>query len=184
MPADGGRPGEVVLVKSGDRIPVDGTGARRPRQREPGADHRRVRAGGEATRRSGVRRDDLRARRAPGRDRTGRAGHDVRPDHSARRGGGGPKAPVQRFADRFTALLHPRGRGGRGWSLISLGRQCHGGGGDRPGRLLVRDRDGDAHAVLASVGASGPARHRRQRGPMARDPGPKVDTVVMDKTGT
>ena len=80
------------------------------------------------------------------------------------------KAPVQRFADRFTALLHPRRRGGRAPHLPP-GSDPHRRGRSRPGRLLVRDRDGHAHRRAGQCRASGPAGSRRQRGAVARGPG-------------
>ena len=48
--------GEVVVVRPGERIPVDGTVAIGAVGGQPGADHRRVRAGRQGRRRRGVRR--------------------------------------------------------------------------------------------------------------------------------
>ena len=47
---------EMILVRSGERVPLDGTIIDRQLRRESSAHHRRVRAGGKAARRSRLRR--------------------------------------------------------------------------------------------------------------------------------
>ena len=107
VPAEQVRPGEVVLIKSGDRIPVDGvvldghaavnqasiTGESIPVEKEPGA---------EVFAATICDRGALRVRvERVGKDTT--FGQILRLVEQA----DANKAPVQRFADRFTAYYIP-----------------------------------------------------------------------------
>ena len=60
------QPGAVIVIRPGDKIPLDGQVVAGPELREPGAGHRRVAAGGQGGGRRGLRRHDQRSRRARG----------------------------------------------------------------------------------------------------------------------
>ena len=108
VPADTVRPGQVVLVKSGERIPVDGRVADGHGSGQSGPHHRRIDAGREERGRSRLRRDGARARasfasRPSGSGAETTFGRILRLVEEAET----HKAPVQRFADRFTAYYIP-----------------------------------------------------------------------------
>jgi len=182
VPADEVRRGEVVLVKPGDRIPVDGvvvdgrasvnqapiTGESVPLAKQPG-DH--VFAA------TICERGALRVRtERVGRDTT--FGQIVRLVEEAE----AAKAPVQRFADRFTAYYIPV------VVAVALGTYLIGGSATAAvATLLVACSCAIAMAtpitVLAAVGRSA-KRGIVIKGGRYLEALAKIDALVMDKTGT
>ena len=182
VPADDVARGDVVLVKPGDRIPVDGvvvdgrasvnqasiTGESVPVEKEPGA---QVFAATICER--GALR--IRTERA-GRDTT--FGQIVRLVEEAE----AAKAPVQRFADRFTAYYIP--------VVVAVAVATYllsGSATAAVATVLVACSCAIAMAtpttVLAAVGRSA-RRGIVIKGGRYLEALAKVDTVVMDKTGT
>ena len=117
--------GDLLLVRAGDKIPVDGlvvegesavdesmlTGESMPVYKKPSDS-----VVGGSVNRDGSLRD-------PG-DR-GRGRQHARSHRAARRGGPGSKAPIQRLADRMAAVLSPGGDRGGGTDLPRLAaRPC------------------------------------------------------------
>jgi Zn2+/Cd2+-exporting ATPase len=99
--------GEIILVRPGERVPLDGTVAEGEAAVEPVAGHRRIGAGDAATRRHGLRRLDRRGRiAAAADDRAGRR-HDRRPHRPPGRGGAGPACARPGTVDRFAARYTP-----------------------------------------------------------------------------
>ena len=182
VPAEQVRPGEVVLIKSGDRIPVDGvvldgraavnqasiTGESIPVEKEPGA---------EVFAATICDRGALRVRvERIGKDTT--FGQILRLVEQAEAN----KAPVQRFADRFTAYYIPVVLaiavatyviGGRATAAVAT--------------VLVACSCAIAMAtpttVLAAVGWAA-RRGIVVKGGRYLEALAKVDVLVMDKTGT
>ena len=97
-----------IVVRPGEKIPLDGRVARRREPRQPGAGHRRVAAGREGARRRGVRRHDQRPRRARGRRSRGCARDSTlaRIIHLVERAQA-QRAPSQTFVDRFARIYTP-----------------------------------------------------------------------------
>ena len=81
------RAGDVVIVRPGEKVPLDGTVVDRPQRRQRSADHRRVAAGRQGAGRRGLCRHDQRPRRA--RARVTRVGprHAAGAHHSPGRSG-------------------------------------------------------------------------------------------------
>ena len=163
--------GEIVIVKPGERIPVDGTviegravanqasitGESVPVEKQPG--------------RSGIRRHDLRAGRPADSHGARWAGYDLRSDRPPRRAGGGGQGPGAAFRRPVHRVLHPRGSR-PGDRNVPPDRQRHGRGGDGPGLLLVRDRHGDAHHGPCRGGSGRYTGDRDQGRPIPGGAGP------------
>ena len=100
-------PGALMIVKPGEKLRPRRHRAQRPLRRQPGADHRRVVAGGEGRRRRGLRRHHQRPRRAGRRGDAPPRRHHARAHRSPRRVGAG--------AARADAAVHRslRARGTR-----------------------------------------------------------------------
>jgi len=182
VPADDVARGDVVLVKPGDRIPVDGvvvdgrasvnqapiTGESVPVEKEPGA---------QVFAATICERGALRIRtERVGRDTT--FGQIVRLVEEAE----AAKAPVQRFADRFTAYYIP--------VVVAVAVATYlvsGNATAAVATVLVACSCAIAMAtpttVLAAVGRSA-RRGIVIKGGRYLEALAKVDTVVMDKTGT
>ena len=182
VPAERVRPGEVVLIKSGDRIPVDGvvldgraavnqasiTGESLPVEKEPGA---------EVFAATICDRGALRVRvERVGKDTT--FGQILRLVEQAEAN----KAPVQRFADRFTAYYIPV------VIAIALGTYAISGNTTAAvATVLVACSCAIAMAtpttVLAAVGWAA-RRGIIVKGGRYLEALAKVDVLVVDKTGT
>ncbi len=182
VPAEQVRPGEVVLIKSGDRIPVDGvvldghaavnqasiTGESVPVEKEPG---------GEVFAATICDRGALRVRvKHVGKDTT--FGQILRLVEQAEAN----KAPVQRFADRFTAYYIPV------VLAIALATYVIGGSATAAvATVLVACSCAIAMAtpttVLAAVGWAA-RRGIVVKGGRYLEALAKVDVLVVDKTGT
>jgi Cu+-exporting ATPase len=182
VPAEQVRPGEVVLVKSGDRIPVDGvvldgraavnqasiTGESIPVEKEPGA---------QVFAATICDRGALRVRvERVGKDTT--FGQILRLVEQAEAN----KAPVQRFADRFTAYYIPV------VLVIAVATYVIGGSATAAvATVLVACSCAIAMAtpttVLAAVGWAA-RRGIVVKGGRYLEALAKVDVLVMDKTGT
>lgn len=182
VPAEQVRPGEVVLIKSGDRIPVDGvvlygraavnqasiTGESLPVEKEPGA---------EVFAATICDRGALRVRvERVGKDTT--FGQILRLVEQAEAN----KAPVQRFADRFTAYYIPV------VLAIALATYVIGGSATAAvATVLVACSCAIAMAtpttVLAAVGWAA-RRGIVVKGGRYLEALAKVDVLVVDKTGT
>jgi Cd2+/Zn2+-exporting ATPase/Cu+-exporting ATPase len=182
VPAEQVRPGEVVLIKSGDRIPVDGvvidghaavnqaaiTGESVPVEKEPG---------GEVFAATICDRGALRVRvKRVGKDTT--FGQILRLVEQAEAN----KAPVQRFADRFTAYYIPV------VLAIALATYVIGGTATAAvATVLVACSCAIAMAtpttVLAAVGWAA-RRGIVVKGGRYLEALAKVDVLVVDKTGT
>jgi Cu+-exporting ATPase len=182
VPAEQVRPGEVVLIKSGDRIPVDGvvldgraavnqasiTGESVPVEKEPGA---------EVFAATICDRGALRVRvDRVGKDTT--FGQILRLVEQAEAN----KAPVQRFAERFTAYYIPV------VLAIALATYVIGGSATAAvATVLVACSCAIAMAtpttVLASVGWAA-RRGIVVKGGRYLEALAKVDVLVVDKTGT
>jgi P-type Cu+ transporter len=183
VPAEQVRPGEVVLIKSGDRIPVDGvvvldghaamnqasiTGESVPVETEPG---------GEVFAATICDRGALRVRvDRIGKDTT--FGQILRLVEQAEAN----KAPVQRFADRFTAYYIP--------VVLAIAVATYVIGGSvtaAVATVLVACSFAIAMAtpttVLAAVGWAA-RRGIVVKGGRHLEALAKVDVLVMDKTGT
>jgi Cd2+/Zn2+-exporting ATPase/Cu+-exporting ATPase len=182
VPAEQVRPGEIVLIKSGDRIPVDGvvldgraavnqasiTGESVPVEKEPGA---------EVFAATICDRGALRVRvEKVGKDTT--FGQILRLVEQAEAN----KAPVQRFADRFTAYYIP--------VVIAIALATYAIGGNPTAAVatvLVACSCAIAMAtpttVLAAVGWAA-RRGIVVKGGRYLEALAKVDVLVMDKTGT
>jgi Cd2+/Zn2+-exporting ATPase/Cu+-exporting ATPase len=182
VPAEQVRPGEVVLIKSGDRIPVDGvvldgraavnqasiTGESIPVEKEPGA---------EVFAATICDRGALRVRvDRVGKDTT--FGQILRLVEQA----DANKAPVQRFADRFTAYYIP--------VVIAVALATYAISGNTTAAVatvLVACSCAIAMAtpttVLAAVGWAA-RRGIVVKGGRYLEALAKVDVLVMDKTGT
>ena len=182
VPAEQVRPGEVVLIKSGDRIPVDGvvldghaavnqasiTGESIPVEKEPGA---------EVFAATICDRGALRVRvERVGKDTT--FGQILRLVEQA----DANKAPVQRFADRFTAYYIP--------VVIAMALATYVISGNTTAAVatvLVACSCAIAMAtpttVLAAVGWAA-RRGIVVKGGRYLEALAKVDVLVMDKTGT
>ena len=182
VPAGQVQPGEIVLIKSGDRIPVDGvvlagraalnqapiTGESIPVEKEPGA---------QVFAATICDRGALRVRvEHVGRDTT--FGQILRLVEEAE----ASKAPVQRFADRFTAYYIP--------VVIAIALATYAIGGSATAAVatvLVACSCAIAMAtpttVLAAVGWAA-RRGIVVKGGRYLEALAKVDVVVMDKTGT
>jgi len=182
VPAERVRPGEVVLIKSGDRIPVDGvvldgraavnqasiTGESVPVEKEPGA---------EVFAATICDRGALRVRvDRVGKDTT--FGQILRLVEQAEAN----KAPVQRFAERFTAYYIPV------VLAIALATYVIGGSATAAvATVLVACSCAIAMAtpttVLAAVGWAA-RRGIVVKGGRYLEALAKVDVLVVDKTGT
>ena len=173
LPVDDVRVGDVVVVRPGEKIPLDGRVAAGDEPREPGAGDRRVAAGresGRATRCSparstaaarsrsrvdaAARRLDAGAHHPPRRARAGaaRAEPDLRRSLRARlhAGGAGP--------GRRSSRSCRRSLGGGSWSDVDLSRA-------RAARHLLPVRAGHLDAGLDRVGAGrGGAQGRADQG--------------------
>ena len=182
VPAEQVRPGEVVLIKSGDRIPVDGvvldgraavnqasiTGESVPVEKEPGA---------EVFAATICDRGALRVRvERVGKDTT--FGQILRLVEQAEAN----KAPVQRFADRFTAYYIP--------VVLAIAVATYVIGGSATAAVatvLVACSCAIAMAtpttVLAAVGWAA-RRGIVVKGGRYLEALAKVDVLVVDKTGT
>ena len=182
VPAEQVRPGEVVLIKSGDRIPVDGvvvdgraavnqaaiTGESVPVEKEPGA---------EVFAATMCDRGALRVRvEKVGKDTT--FGQILRLVEQAEAN----KAPVQRFADRVTAYYIP--------VVIAIALATYAFSGNPTAAVatvLVACSCAIAMAtpttVLAAVGWAA-RRGIVVKGGRYLEALAKVDVLVMDKTGT
>jgi Cu+-exporting ATPase len=182
VPAEQVRPGEVVLVKSGDRIPVDGvvlegraavnessiTGESIPLQKAPGAEVFAATICDRGTLRVRVQR--------VGKDTT--FGQILRLVEQAEAN----KAPVQRFADRFTAYYIP--------VVIAIALATYAISGNATAAVatvLVACSCAIAMAtpttVLSAVGWAA-RRGIVVKGGRYLEALAKVDVLVMDKTGT
>jgi Cd2+/Zn2+-exporting ATPase/Cu+-exporting ATPase len=182
VPADEVARGEVVLVKPGERIPVDGvvadgrasvnqapiTGESVPIEKQPGA---------QVFAATICERGALRIRtERVGRDTT--FGQIIRLVEEAE----AAKAPVQRFADRFTAYYIPV------VVAVALGTYLIGGSATAAvATVLVACSCAISMAtpitVLAAVGRSA-KRGIVIKGGRYLEALAKIDTLVMDKTGT
>ncbi len=182
VPAEQVVPGEAVLIKSGDRIPVDGvvldgraavnqapiTGESVPVEKEPGA---------EVFAATICDRGALRVRvERVGKDTT--FGQILRLVEQAEAN----KAPVQRFADRFTAYYIP--------VVVAVALATYAIGGSATAAVatvLVACSCAIAMAtpttVLAAVGWAA-RRGIVVKGGRYLEALAKVDVLVMDKTGT
>ena len=185
-------PGDLIRVRPGERIPVDGVVERGKLRGGREHAHRRKPAGREARRLDGDGRDtqhfgQLRLPRNPGRPR-----HGTRPNRSPGRGGSGWKAPLQRLADTVSSYFVPGVLAlsvltFAGWLLI----------GPEP-RLTLALQAAIAVAVIACPCALGLAALSPSwlgtgkaaengvlvRGAEALEQARRIDTVVLDKTGT
>lgn len=182
VPAEQVRPGEIVLIKSGDRIPIDGvvldgraavnqasiTGESIPVEKEPGA---------QVFAATICDRGALRVRvERVGKDTT--FGQILRLVEQAE----ASKAPVQRFADRFTAYYIP--------VVVAVALATYAIGGSATAAVatvLVACSCAIAMAtpttVLAAVGWAA-RRGIVVKGGRYLEALAKVDVLVMDKTGT
>ena len=182
LPADQVRRGEVVLVKPGERLPVDGivvegrasvnqapiTGESMPVEKQPGD---------QVFAATICERGALRVRtERVGRDTT--FGQIVRLVEEAE----AAKAPVQRFADRFTAYYIPVVLAAAIMTYLVSGNATA-----AVATILVACSCAIAMAtpvtVLAAVGQSA-RRGIVIKGGRYLEALAKVDTLVMDKTGT
>ncbi len=182
LPADEVRRGEVVLVKPGERLPVDGivvegrasvnqapiTGESMPVEKQPGD---------QVFAATICERGALRVRtERVGRDTT--FGQIVRLVEEAE----AAKAPVQRFADRFTAYYIPVVLSAALVTYLVSGNAAA-----AVATVLVACSCAIAMAtpitVLAAVGRSA-RRGIVIKGGRYLEALAKVDTLVMDKTGT
>ncbi len=131
------RAGDIVVVRPGERIPVDGTVISGASNRQPGADHRRVDPGREVQGERSVRRDSQRdraARCAYGEDRRR---HDARPDRAPRRGGAGDQGTHPDLGRPFHRVVPPLGARAGHYRISHL-RRHQGGRGHPAGRMPVR----------------------------------------------
>ena len=108
VPVDDVRVGELIVVKPGEKIPLDGTVARRREPRQRGAGHRRVAAGRE---RAAAPRCSPAPSTAAGRSRStvtrlGRDSTIARIVHLVERAQA-QRAPSQTFVDRFARVYTP-----------------------------------------------------------------------------
>jgi Cd2+/Zn2+-exporting ATPase/Cu+-exporting ATPase len=182
VPAEQVRPGEVVLIKSGERIPVDGV----------------VLEGRAAVNESSITGESIPAEKAPGaevfaaticdrgalRVRVERVGKDTTFGQILRlvEQADANKAPVQRFADRFTAYYIP--------VVIAIALATYAISGNTTAAVatvLVACSCAIAMAtpttVLAAVGWAA-RRGIVVKGGRYLEALAKVDVLVMDKTGT
>jgi Cd2+/Zn2+-exporting ATPase/Cu+-exporting ATPase len=182
VPAEAVRPGEVVIVKPGERIPVDGD----------------VVAGHGAVNQAPITGESMPVEKAGGdrvfaatilergflRVQTERVGRDTTFGRILRlvEEAEAHKAPVQRFADRFTAYYIPV-VGGVAVLTYLLGRNPSA----AVAVVLVACSCAIAMAtptvVLASVGRAA-RRGVIVKGGRSLEALARVDTLVMDKTGT
>ena len=180
------RVGDVLRIRPGAKVPLDGIVSRRRQRREPGADHRRVAARGQARRRRAVCRDDQRARRARDASDASAARHHAGAHHPPRRSRPGAARPHAGVRRAVRALLHARRdrdrRRYRGRSAARLPRRSSGLAvpGARAARDLVPVRPRHLDARVDRVGArrSGASRRagegRRPPGASGRRAGPRL----------
>ena len=172
VPVEELRLGDVVLIRPGERVAVDGTRAGRRDGHRPGGDHRRIDPGQQGRRRSGLRRHDQRLRRAPGAGRPPASGEHAGEDRPVRRAGAGGeerhpalhrplRGALRRRRHRLLDAGRPRRRRcvfGAGLGAVDLPRHHPAGG-----RLALRA--GDLHPGLDPLR---PRQRRPQRHPLQR----------------
>jgi len=94
LPLPDVRPGDIVVVRPGARIPVDGAVVSGSASVDEATITGEAHAARRLLRRPGVGGDHGHRRDPVRENRTGRGGHHVRPGPSPRRGGGDPRLPV------------------------------------------------------------------------------------------
>ena len=90
LPVDEVHVGDIVIVRPGEKIPLDGRVAAATEPRQSGARDGRVAARRETAGRRGVRRNDQRTRRSRRAGRAPARRLDARPNHPSRRAGAVP----------------------------------------------------------------------------------------------
>ena len=125
------RPGMLIVVQPGEKIPLDGDGRSPAERGQSGAGHRRVAAGRQAPGRRGLRRQHQRPRRARGARDARPPRHDARAHHPPGRAGAGAARAGADVRRALRARLHAgrararRGRRDRAAAGASAARGWH-----------------------------------------------------------